>query len=834
MKRILLFLYLMVLATHILTAGVTGKLVGMVTDQESGDPLAGTNVQVIGKPFGAATDINGRFIILNIPPGVYSIRVNYIGYESMVQEEVQVSTDLTTKLNFALSSTVLQAQEVVVIAIKGQIQMDKTNTTAVIRKDELDALPITSFTEALSLQAGVVGSGSNLHVRGGRANEVAYLIDGLYVQDPLFGGLATDIDNGAIQEMTLLSGTFNAEYGNSLSGVVNIVTREGGSKLSSSMEVQSNRISDASLVKPNVLNGTTVNSLSEYRFLGSLSGPLFINPLRFVLSGEINQQGSYLPFGYKVSKSMFGKLTYTGIQGMKLNLMTRFNNNERQNYSHSWKFIPERYYRSRSQSQHLALILTHTLSNHFFYDLRISSFNQDYYSGVDKDTSEYMPWSNSEYVPNVGTGWEFYANADPPELVDSKTSTENIRLDFFWQLGTYNELKFGGEYKKHHITLWEVYDPQRDNPYIDNYKTDPFEASAYFQDKIEFPFLVINLGLRFDNIDANAKFRENPLDSTSNKLVKSRYQISPRLGIAHPVSDRTKLHFAYGHFFQNPDFQYFYEGISYDIGVREPLFGQAKLDAERTIAYEVGLAHQLTPTTAFHLTAYYKDIAGLIGTRYYSAYSDDAPDRYVGYTLYINEDYANVKGFEMSMDIRPSGNFSGGMAYTYSVAKGSASSETEQYPGSSESTRLYFLGFDKTHVFNASGTYRIGSGKGPIIFGLKPFQKTDYSFIVRASSGYPYTPSGRDVGFVERNSLRRPSTYSMDLIMGKNIFTGGIGSCRVFIEVHNLTNHRNILYVYSDTGDPDYTIGNDSIEYMRDPSNYGPPRMAQIGLEWKY
>lgn len=834
MKHVQQIVCLTTFLFSILIAGVTGKIAGTVTDRQSGEPLVGTNVQIAGMHYGAATDDAGRFVILNIPPGVYTVRANYIGYESLVQEGVAVSTDLTTQLDFALLPTVLQAQEVVVTADKGLIQMDKTNTTAVIRRDELEALPISNFTEALSLQAGVVGSGSNLHVRGGRANEVAYLIDGLYVQDPLFGGLATDIDNGAIQEMSLLSGTFNAEYGNSLSGVVNIVTREGGSKLSSSMEVRSNRISQSPMVKPRVLNRTSSKELNEYRFLGSLSGPLFFNPLRFVVSGEINQQGSYLPFGYNVTESLFGKLTWTGIPRIKINLMTRWNNGERQNYSHSWKYIPERYYRSRSESRHLALLLTHTINERFFYDLRISSFNQDYYSGVDKDTSEYMRWSNAEYNPTAGTGWEFYANADPPELVDSKTATENVRIDFFWQLGTYNELKFGAEYKRHHLNLWKVYDPQRDNPYIDNYRTDPFEASAYFQDKIEFPFLVINLGLRFDNVNANASFRENPLDETTYKPVKSRYQISPRLGIAHPISDQTKLHFAYGHFFQNPDFQYFYEGMTYDIGVREPLFGQARLDAERTIAYEVGLAHQLTPTTAFHLTAYYKDIAGLIGTRYYPAYSDDAPDRYVGYTLYINEDYANVKGFEVNVDIRPGGNFSGGLAYTYSVAKGSASSETEQYPGSRESTRLYYLGFDKTHVFNASGTYRLGAGKGPALLGLRPLQRTDCSFIVRASSGYPYTPSGRDVGFVERNSLRRPATWSADMILGKTIFKSAAGSSRIFLEIHNLTDRRNILYVYSDTGDPDFTIGNDSVEYMRDPSNYGPPRTARIGIEWKF
>lgn len=804
----------------LLNGGVTGKIAGIVIDKKTNLPLEGVNVQIVGTDLGAASSDDGQFIILNIPPGNYTVRASYIGYKTAIYKDINVSIDLTTRLEISLTPTVLEGEEMVVTANRPMVQKDITSSISTMNKEEIESLPINNFSEALSLQAGVVGEGRNLNIRGGRSNEVAYLVDGMLVQDPLLGGLATGISNDAIQEMTLLSGTFNAEYGNALSGVVNIVTREGGEKLHGKIEGRTTQFGVDAYKK-----------FEENRISGNLSGPLYFPWLRFFLSDEYSTKGSYLPFGYQDNFSSLNKLTLTSIPGVKLNILYRLSDSKNQYYSHSWKYIPDRYYRSRSTSHQAGLTMTHTLRSNLFYDMRISYFTQEYYRGCGKDTSEYMAWNEAEYDPNSGNGHEFYSNADPPELVDSETRTLEGRLDFVWQINPHNEVKFGTQYKQHNLKLFEIYDPKRDNPYIDDYNTSPFEFAGYIQDKIEFPYLVINLGLRYDYLNANARFRSNPLDSTSLIKVNPRVQISPRIGIAHPISDRTKLHFSYGHFFQNPEFQHLYENRQYDLSVREPIFGQANLDVKRTVAYEIGLSHQFTEEIATTITAYYKDITGLIGTSYYPAFADDAPNRYVGYTLIVNEDYANVKGFEVNIDARASEHFGGGLTYTFSVAKGSASSEMEQYPGTEESTRLYYLDFDKPHVVSATASFWLNEGEGFKILGSYILQRTDYHFIFRAGSGYPYTPSGRDVGFVEKNSLRRPSTWSLDVEFGKKVKFGKHFTTRIFAEILNLTNHRNILYVYPDSGDPDYTIvGDHSKEYMEDPSNYGPPRKIRLGL----
>lgn len=818
MKKLLV---LLAIIPFLLFAGTTGKLVGSIKDAQTGEPLIGANILIEGTDFGAATNIRGEYVILNIPPGRYNVRISFIGYETVLYTDVIIIVDQTTPLSADLNPQSIEVDEIVVIAETPMIRKDLTSTISVISREDIESLPVSTFTQLLSLQAGVVTTGNNLHIRGGRSNEIAFLVDGMYVTDPLLGGLATQINNDAIQEMSLLSGTFNAEYGNSMSGIVNIVTRDGTEKFSAKLEA---RTSEFGIER--------YSNLLENRLNGSISGPLFMQELKYFISAELDKRGNYLPFGYNNEKTLFTKLTTTIIPFVKISFANRGSLGKRQGYSHSYRYIPEQYLRRRTDSWQSSVTLTHSVANNFFYDFRGSYFNQGYYSGLDKDTSEYLSSNQFEYFEDIGTGFEFYRKANPLQLTNSRTATVDFRTDAVWQLGSLNEIKFGAAFKSHRLKLYSIYDPKRNFPYIDDYTTEPFELAGYAQDKIELPYLVINLGIRYDYMNANVVFRDDPLDPGSVIKVKSRSQLSPRVGIAHPISDRTKLHFSYGHFFQNPDFQFLFENNQYDLNVREPLFGQPNLDAQRTISYEVGVAHQFTDRIALNVTTYYRDITGLIGTRYLFPYIDG---RYTGYTLYVNEDYANIKGLEVSLDVRRDRNFSGGLTYTYSVAKGSASSEREQYPGTQESTQLYFLDFDRTHVFNASGTYIILEDEGPELLGAHIFENMDISLIARASSGTPYTPGGRDIGFVVRNSLRQPGNYNIDLMLGKEFEFGSKLRLRLFAEFLNITDQKNILYVYRDTGEPDFTFEGDlSPEYMQDPSNFGPPRSVRIGFTFRF
>ena len=209
-------------------AGTTGKISGRVIDKENGEPIPSANVLIVGTTLGAAADINGDYFILNVPPGSYDVRASVVGYTHIIEKGVRVSADLTTKVNFALPSETLQLGEVIeVVAERPLIQKDVTASTKITTDDQIQALPVTNVNQAVALGAGTQGSGNNLHIRGGRAGEVAFLVDGLSVEDPLNRSIGLNVGRSALSELQIISGGFNAEFGNAQSGVIVLNTQEG-------------------------------------------------------------------------------------------------------------------------------------------------------------------------------------------------------------------------------------------------------------------------------------------------------------------------------------------------------------------------------------------------------------------------------------------------------------------------------------------------------------------------------------------------------------------------------------------------------------------------------
>ena len=820
MKRIMMFI---VLAVPLLAvAGTTGKIAGKITDRATNEPLVGANVVLVGTTLGASVGVDGSYVILNIPPGMYTVRVTMIGYTSKAINGSRVVVDQTTTIDVALDPSSVLMGEIVIQAERPMIQKDMTSTSYIVTSEQMQVLPVKNFNEELNMQAGVVAEGNTLYVRGGRGNEVAFLIDGMYVNDPVMGGLATRISNEAISELNFLSGTFNAEYGNALSGVVNIITREGGKSFAGNIEARTSQFGAA-----------PYSSYRENRVDVTLSGPVISDYASFFVTGERDARSSWLPFGSDQTRSIMAKATGKFTSELKGVLTWRYSDDDNRPYDQAWKYIPDQYLKVREKSRQIIGSITHTVAPNLFYDLHFSYFNQSYYSGVDKDTSQYLGLDQWSYLASAGNGFEFYAMNDPIELTDNRTQTYSAKGDLVWQINKTNEIKSGFELKKHKLKYFDDYDPKRNFPYITDFSKEPFEAAVYAQDKIEMNAFVMNLGLRFDYADQLSPFRSNPLDPNSVVASKPKLQWSPRLGVAHPISDKTSLHFSYGHFFQNPDYTRLYENSQYDVKVREPIFGQPNLDAERTTAYEVGVSHQFGDAIVGSFTAYYKDVIGLVGTQYFFPFVEN---RYVGYTLYVNEAYANIKGFEVRVDLRRTKYLSGSMTYTYSVAKGSASSETEDYPGTTTSTLLYPLAFDKPHMFNLNANLYLPEKTGFGLFGAYPLENMIWNFVVRASSGYPYTPTpnGRAISYIEKNSARMPMTFSVDAQINKE-WKFGPTKVTIFVEILNLTNYKNVLYVYSDTGEPDVTYDTShSQEYIHDPSNFGPPRRIRLGARFGF
>ena len=180
-----------------LLAGTTGKIVGTIKDQDSGEPLIGADVVLEGSGLGSSTDSDGYFSILNVPPGVYNISVHYIGYASITIENIRVFIDRTVTQNVTLSSKFVEGETVVVEADRSAIELDKTHSSSTVSAEAIDALPVVELEEVIGLQAGVVRRGGQLHFRGGRAREVAYIVDGVPVTNSFSGtgGSLVEVDN---------------------------------------------------------------------------------------------------------------------------------------------------------------------------------------------------------------------------------------------------------------------------------------------------------------------------------------------------------------------------------------------------------------------------------------------------------------------------------------------------------------------------------------------------------------------------------------------------------------------------------------------------------------
>jgi outer membrane cobalamin receptor len=321
--RASLFLLMMISSASVVLAGTTGKIAGTVTDVNTGEPLIGATVTIVGTKLGAKTDLDGNYAILNVPPGVYEVRVSYVGYQNKTLKGIKVSIDLTARADFKMGAEEVQAQEVVITAERPLVIKDMTATRAAVGAEEIKALPIQNPSQVLEIQGGVVGG----TVRGGRRGEVAYIVDGFAVNDVYDGNQGRGVNNigvesQAIQELELLTGGYNAEYGQAMSGVVNVVTKEGGAKYEGSVQTF---FGDFTSGRNQVFQN--INSISPFAsrdIQGSASGPVpglgekltfFVNGRYFQDEGRfygqrVFQPGDILPASGFTSNAIGG---YTGV-----------------------------------------------------------------------------------------------------------------------------------------------------------------------------------------------------------------------------------------------------------------------------------------------------------------------------------------------------------------------------------------------------------------------------------------------------------------------------------------------------------------------------------------
>ncbi|MCI0513610.1 TonB-dependent receptor [candidate division KSB1 bacterium] len=787
--KILLPLLIVAFCAASVFAGTTGKIAGTVIDAESKSPIPGANVMIVGTRLGAATDINGNYTILHVPPGVFSVTASVIGYSKTIMDEVRVQIDQTSRINFALKMEVLAGQEITVVAERKPVQVDVSTSVTSVSAKELKDLPISSVTSVVALQAGVQG----MNIRGSNDDKSLFLVDGVTMRDPRDNKPITTVPLSAVQEVSIERGGFNAEYGQVQSGVVNVVTREGSrERYQIFTQLRYNtphpKYFDISPFDRNSLwlrpylddqvcwTGTKVgwdkytqrqypefvgwNEISrllmanndptddlsplgaqrvylwehrkrpttdkgDYDIDVGFGGPVplignFLGGMRFFSSYRQHREMLLVPLNRAdflerdfqlqmladISPTM--KLRFTTMHGKQYTMTQNWVYKYYLRYP--WDIandIADRdvhlfstgYYSDTDIShQSYGLKLTHTLTPKTFYEVSLEYLGRDFYT---RQPAKYDTTRRHEVVPGffvddapfgfsvqgiskiTSTGFGGHSARMKDE---SDVWATTLKADLTSQVTFLHLLKAGFELVYNKLNL--KYGLRTgDNAWGDHVERvdQPIRASFYFQDKLETKGFVVNMGLRLDYSNANTDwYQVDPYDESffsskyqettkyATQKTKGQYQLSPRLGISHPITENSKLFFNYGHFKQMPTYEQLFQLQRSPNGLMQT-YGNPNLTLARTIAYELGYDHSIQDNYLIQLAAFYKDITDQQMNVAYIGLQD------VRYNKISSNAYADIRGFELTLRKTRGIWWSGFANYTYLVTSSGFFERDEVY-----------------------------------------------------------------------------------------------------------------------------------------------------------
>ncbi len=505
MKSKFTFLKLLVLIiiTAIPSFAQSGKIVGKVTDLETGEPLIGANILVNGTNFGAATNVDGEYIILNVPPNTYTLVARYIGYKEVTKSNIQVSVNVTTETNFQMPSETYELGIVEIVAPKPLINKNLTNSVNIVRSEDIENLPIRGVNAVVSTQTGVVNQGGTLYVRGGRQDAVAYYVDGVLVNNPVFGGAQTAPINNAIQEVQFQAGGYPAEYGGANAGIISTTTKIGGESYKFSMEGITDEFTSAG---DQFLN-TYSYGYSEYVLTGS--GPIFpsLKNIRFFVAGDytwnrtpiaFNQGATYnnifdpalgtsadtlnfsYPDGYRLNQGQ-RQVQVQGNLSFDFNPFTiKLNGSFLRTDSRDGVGITN-YQTANRAGEHQAqtitssIKVTQVLNDRAFYDLIFNYFG-DYYVDMDpifeNNITAYGDsvlnsqvgttlQADGQYLPTLKAYGFTFTNGVIPYNGYRKQRTNSLggKISLLYQIGQHHELKTGADMNYYTIRRYSLPSP---------------------------------------------------------------------------------------------------------------------------------------------------------------------------------------------------------------------------------------------------------------------------------------------------------------------------------------------------------------------------------------
>ncbi|MBX2992639.1 MAG: TonB-dependent receptor [Bacteroidetes bacterium] len=831
---------LMVVSTF---AGTTGLLEGRVTDKATGQYVVGANVTVVGTQFGAAADVDGIFVIANIRAGTYSVKFSSVGYRTVILQNVTILPDLRTRIDMQLDPSAVELDAIEVRAERPLIQKDQPSTAFSIGEVKLDKLPVVAFQEVLGLQPGTTVEGN---VRGGKINEVVYLVDGLPVQDVVGGGLGTGLPKSSITGMTVHTGGFEAQYGNAMSGIVNVVTKTGADK----HEIGGRVERDGWL--PTRVNEQQ-DRLTEVEL--TAGGPIVQNRLFYFTANTYTQSDTrwwrdfdqFRVDGVISEFNGFSKLESIISPSVRLALQGIYSLRDWRDYEFTWRFnLPGLPARNRN-SYRLALTLSHTLSDNVFYTASVSRYFQrseiGERIGADQDLRPYEYDFFLRYIVGGKRHW----------WADTRQTIYTVKGDVTAQIDRSHIVKAGVELHQYNILSDLIkFEPQLTyfgKPietadllnYSNSYHYQPRSGSVYVQDKIEFvrDGSSFSFGVRWDFLDTRAarpivefipvrqdEFEQRVVGSTK---VKFKHQFSPRIAFAAPVGPSSFFYVNFGQYFQYPLFDYLYSGINPSqirSGTRGVLTGNPDLEPERTIAWEAGFKHGISPTVVASATYFRKSISNQIDSKTLIPFDSKSAGDY-GFASYVNNAQATVNGLEFVISQERGEKFSGTISYSYMVTEGVSDNVNQSINlaqwGFPLVARPYPLSWDQRHTIKADADFSL-------------FLGMQMNVVVLYNSPRPYTFYPTRDGYTPLDSTKAflPNNARMEDVLFINFkvrreFTLGCEPnfyyLTLYADARNVLNAKNIRWV-----DSNGRVGGE----LGDPGAYYDPRRIRVGARLEF
>lgn len=855
----LFFFFSLFIFQYQVWAGVTGKIAGKVTDAQTGEELIGINVLVEGTTIGGATGIDGTYIINNIEPGLYSLVFSGVGYQKQIVTNVRVSSDFTTTIDIQLSVEAIGLETIVVEAVRPLVRKDLTSSQTSIDDSQIKSLPVESINQLLSLQAGITkGASGELHIRGGRSTEIAYNVNGVSAINPFDFGRTVQISTNAIQELSVVSGTFNAEYGNALSGVVNTVTKEGGAKYNGTLSYY---IGDyVSTSTDYFYNIDDLNPVNNQVIEGTFGGPipLLEDNFSFFFSGRYNNDKGYLygirqhtvydslsrdpnlanvlylaQTGDNSTVSMnpsqdlntTAKFTYKPIPTIKINYDFVYSNADYKTYTHDYKYNPDANYNRMEWGLINSLEYRHAVSNSTFFSLKgsynIYDFKRYLYPLLDASGNEvsFNPGmslnglhADPRYQPedknNSYSSYTFVSGGTQPEHYYQRSYTSEVKFDITSQLNNQHEVKFGlkGKWDKMDFVFFEVLrnrsnyltptipNPESELASIDIYTKSPQQFSGYLQDKMEFESMILNAGIRLDYFNSNSVFAPDPFAPTEN-LTDSEGKLT--------VSPRLGISFP----ITDEGIIHFSYGHFYQLPPFRYLYTNPNFeDIDASPVYgNSNLNPEKTVTYEIGLQQQLNESMAFNVTGFYKDVRDLLAIQQIRissneiYQKYVNKDYGNIKGVTFSLTKRkmPDDLFGASVDYTFQVAEGNETGADAFFVDlqSGRQSEKIPVPLDWDQSHTLNGVVTFGGDRDWTV-----------TVVTSLGTGLPYSPQLYEQQiYLRTNSERKPLQTNVDLLIDKSFLIYNT-TLTLFLKVFNLFDTKNERFVYDDTGRATYSL----------------------------